>query len=145
MNNLMAQGQAESDTANTTAGRGDEPPLSVLLVEDSPYLALRLREILGQTRRATEVVIVESEGDAVTALLSIHPRVMILDLHLKSGTGFGVLSAMEKMPGPRPLVVVLTNYATPQYERAVKAYNVPYFLDKAKDFQRLPDILQEVD
>ena len=43
---------------------------------------------------------------------------MILDLQLAKGTGFGVLSQLRDK---RPVTVVLTNYALPEYRRRALA------------------------
>jgi hypothetical protein len=45
---------------------------------------------------------------------------------------------------PRPTVVVLTNFALPQYRLQVEALGVEYFLDKAREYDRLPEILRDI-
>lgn len=131
-----------------SGGDGSAPwgsaPLEVLLVEDSPYLALRIRELIEQAGRPTRVATVDTEDAAVAALAARPPRLVILDLHLKAGTGFGVLAAMASRGGERPVVAVLTNFATPLYERAARMHDVAYFLDKSRDFDQLAAIIQAV-
>jgi CheY-like chemotaxis protein len=121
----------------------DRKPLTILLVEDSAVLADRLSEILRRIPGITLVNAVDSERAAV-ATATEHPvDVIILDLHLRQGTGFGVLRALAKQPG-KAVAIVLTNYALPQYQRAAKELGVRYFLDKAREFERLPDVLREI-
>jgi DNA-binding NarL/FixJ family response regulator len=117
--------------------------LRVLVVEDSKRVTERLRELLDQIPEVETVGAVESELDAVSTLADVTPDVVILDLHLKQGTGFGVLRGMPASRPP-PTVVVLTNFALPQYRSQVEALGVEYFLDKAREYDRLPEILRTI-
>jgi two-component system OmpR family response regulator len=117
--------------------------LRVLVVEDSRRVTERLRELLDQIPEVETVGAVESELEAVSSLAEVAPDVLILDLHLKQGTGFGVLRGMPASR-PRPTVVVLTNFALPQYRLQVESFGVEYFLDKAREYDRLPEILREI-
>jgi DNA-binding NarL/FixJ family response regulator len=120
-----------------------EHPLKVLLVEDSPLLADRLRELLAQIPGVTLTGTVNSENSAVLAIRTGNSDVVILDLHLKQGTGFGVLRSTAA-DAWRPAVIILTNYALPQYQREARSLGVEYFLDKAREFERIPDVLREI-
>ena len=117
--------------------------LRVLLVEDSKVLTERITEVI---RQLPEVVLIESvdtEQAACATLAREHVDVMILDLHLRQGNGFGVLRALEHAP-ERPCIIVLTNYDLPQYKDAALALGASYFMDKSRDYEKLPDVLHEL-
>jgi DNA-binding NarL/FixJ family response regulator len=115
--------------------------LRVLLVEDSPLIAARVRDLL-ETEVGEEVVhVAVDEQDAVRAARDCDADVMILDLRLRHGTGFGVL---QTLGAARPPTIIMTNYAMPQYRAKALAMGVKYFLDKAAEFGRLPAILAEI-
>lgn len=122
--------------------RGARRGLAVLVVEDSPVLAERLCEMLGGMPEIGCVCTVDRETAAVDALGEWDA--LVLDLHLKQGTGFGVLRALQGRPGARPLVVVFTNHDVPGYRRRAAAFGVRHFLDKARDFDRLGELLSEL-
>jgi DNA-binding NarL/FixJ family response regulator len=115
--------------------------LDVLLVEDSPRIAERLRELLTQEQGVHVVATVEDEPGAIRALREMHVDLLILDLQLKTGTGFGVL---ESVGARRPRTIVMTNYALPQYRERAQRLGVDHFLNKEKDFHRLPQIVAEM-
>jgi DNA-binding NarL/FixJ family response regulator len=121
-----------------TARRG----LDVLLVEDSPLLAERMREALGTLPEIRNVRVVDRESAAVEALDDCD--VVVLDLHLKQGTGFGVLRALARRDERRPVVVVFTNHDVPGYRARAASLGARHFLDKARDFERLQDLLREL-
>jgi two-component system, OmpR family, response regulator len=118
-----------------------DPGLGVLLVEDSPRIAERLRELLTQNVGVRVLATVVDELSAIQALRELPVDLLILDLQLKTGTGFGVL---ETIGSDRPTTVVMTNYALPQYRERAKQLGVEYFLNKEKDFERLPEIVADI-
>ncbi len=112
--------------------------LRILLVEDSPRIAERLRELLDQEAGVSVVATVDDETSAIRALREMSVDLLILDLQLKTGTGFGVLESIGRN---RPPTIVMTNYALPQYRERARQLGVEHFLNKEKDFERLPEIV----
>lgn len=117
-------------------------PLRVLLVEDSPVLAARLREALDTLENVEVVDAVTDESAAVAVVKAKRVDVIILDLQLKEGTGFGVVQRLGK---DRPKIIVFTNYMLPEYQRLASSLGVEYFLNKSKDYERLPELIQELE
>jgi DNA-binding NarL/FixJ family response regulator len=118
--------------------------LSVLLVEDSGVLADRLRETVLSVPGVTLIGTVDSEDDAIEALQRLPIDVLVLDLHLRQGTGFGVLRALRQDRRTSVVAIVLSNYDLAEYRRAASALGAEYFLDKLREFDRLPRILQQL-
>lgn len=118
-------------------------PVRVLLVEDSKVVTERLSEALRQIPGIELIAAVDTEDAARAAVAREHFDIMILDLHLRQGNGFGVLRALSQVP-QRPFVVVLTNYDLPQYKDAALALGAAHFMDKVRDYDKLPEVLQEL-
>jgi DNA-binding NarL/FixJ family response regulator len=118
--------------------------LSVLLVEDSNLLADRLREALLGVHGTELVATVDSEAAAVQLLSERAVDVVLLDLHLRDGTGFGVLRAISLGQAGKVVAIVLTNHDLGEYRRAATALGARHFLDKLRDFDRLPELLQQI-
>ena len=104
-------------------------------------LAERLRESLDGLENVEVVGAVADESSAVEAAREQHVDVIILDLQLKEGTGFGVL---ERLGKSRPMIIVFTNYMLPAYQRRAHSLGVEHFLTKSVDYERLPLLLQEI-
>lgn len=115
--------------------------LRVLLVEDSRVLTERLRESLDGLENVEVVAAVADESAAVSAAREQSVDVIILDLQLKEGTGFGVVQRLGKA---RPTIIVFTNYMLPEYQRLARALGIEYFLNKSVDYERLPQLLLEI-
>jgi two-component system, OmpR family, response regulator len=116
--------------------------LRVLLVEDSHLLSARLLELVAEIDGVTPIGAVTTESEAIESVRKDHPDAVILDLRLKEGTGFGVMRFINTLQmQARPAVIVITNYALPQYRQQAQALGVGYFLDKSQEFDQLPGIL----
>ena len=87
--------------------------MKVLLVEDSARLAARIKEALEQLDGVDVVATVADEQSAID------------------------VARREAVD-----VIVLTNYALPEYRRRAAELGVEYFLDKSRDYERLPEVLQ---
>jgi len=118
-------------------------PLRVVLVEDSKVLTERLVEALRQIPGIELSAAVDTESAACAVVARERVDVMILDLHLRQGTGFGVLRALAKSPD-KPCIIVLTNYDLPQYKEEALGLGAAHFMDKVRDYHKLPDVLQEL-
>lgn len=118
-------------------------PLRVLLVEDSALLVQRISEIVGDLPDVVLAGTAASESEAMAVLEGGDIDAVILDLQLHTGSGFGILRALNhKFASPR--VVVFTNFAIAAYRDTALALGASYFLDKSRDYDRLPAVLQEL-
>ena len=117
--------------------------LRVLLVEDSKVLTERLTEAIRQIPQVELIGTADTEATAVASVQRDAVDVIILDLHLKQGTGFGVMRALAGAQ-LKPRIIVLTNYDLPEYKNAAIALGASHFLDKARDYGRLPEVLREI-
>jgi two-component system, OmpR family, response regulator len=119
------------------------PCVRVLLVEDSKVLTERLTEAIDQIADVHLIGTAETEAAALAVVMREPVDVIILDLHLRQGTGFGVMRALATTQ-LKPRIFVLTNYDLPEYKQAAFALGATHFLDKARDCDRLPDLLLEI-
>ena len=117
--------------------------LRVLLVEDSPVICNLVTTIINNVAGLNVVESVDTEADAIGAVQRGNVDVVILDLQLRTGTGFGVLRALRAM-AKKPAVVVFTNFPLSTYREAALALGATHFLDKSRDYDRLPGILTEM-
>ena len=121
----------------------DARSIKVLLVEDSVVLAERLAEDIAEHAEFDLIGVVDNEMAALQAIKRGRVDVVLLDLQLKSGSGFGVLRGINALPR-RPQVIILTNHDLPEYHSAAVRLGVTEFLDKARAVHRLPGTLREM-
>ncbi len=117
--------------------------MKILLVEDSKVLADRLSEAIGYMTGVDVIGTTDAEAAAIAVMRKRDVDVIVLDLHLKQGTGFGVLRALPTAKR-ETIIVVLTNHDLPEYKDVALALGATLFLDKARDYWRLPELLREI-
>ncbi|MGE0116130.1 MAG: response regulator [Steroidobacteraceae bacterium] len=118
-----------------------DKPFTVLLVEDSPLLSDRIMELLSAMPGITPLVAVDTEAAAIAAIETQNPDAILLDLSLKQGTGFGVMRHINRLSDKQPAVIVISNYALPQYRKEAKFLGAKFFLDKSQDLDLIPETL----
>jgi len=112
----------------------------VFIVDDSAEIRGRLGELLEHVARAIVVGEADSEQSAIDGILSARPDVVILDLHLSTGTGVEVLRSVRRQNHSIGFIV-LTNHPTPHYRRICLDLGASHFLDKNDDFMKVNEII----
>jgi two-component system, OmpR family, response regulator len=119
------------------------PSLRVLLIEDSALLASRLIELVNGLPDVQLIDTVDTEADALDRISEVSPDLLILDLHLREGSGFGILRSLALSTRPRPKIIVVTNFGLPEYRREAELFGIEAFLDKGGEYFRLPSLLTD--
>lgn len=114
------------------ARRTTNPP--ILLVEDKDSLRAMLRHALEAQGHA--VVEARDQAEATNALRDVRPGVVLTDLRLPQGDGFGVLRAAKELDPELP-VIVMTAYGSIQDAVAAMKDGALDFLAKPVDPEHL--------
>jgi len=119
-----------------------ESPYKVFLVEDSPAIRETLAHSLESSGLLTIVGHAETADDACQALETTPADAVIVDLHLRQGTGFDLLTRIKGAPALAHLVkIVLTNYAAKTFRDRCMALGADHFFDKSLEFDQVIDVL----
>jgi DNA-binding NarL/FixJ family response regulator len=116
-------------------------PIKVFLIDDSARVIQRLEEMLAPLHGVDVVGFASNVSEALRNILASAPSIVILDLQMVGGNGIAVLQTI-KQPNPTTILIILTNYATPQYQKKCVAAGAHAFLDKSKDFAQVPWVVQ---
>jgi DNA-binding NarL/FixJ family response regulator len=120
----------------------DNPELTIYIVEDSAPVRERLMEAVGEIPNARIVGQAEAVTEALEGVRSVQPRVLIVDIQLRGGSGIRLLKQMRAAGVIRPeLVIVVTNYPTEDYRKASQDCGADHFFDKASEFDKVRDVL----
>ena len=100
----------------------------------------RAVESLAARRRAGEAG--EAQA-AIRLILDRRPDVVILDLQLSGASGLEVLRVVKLAPHA-PVVIMLTNLISLEYQITLLKAGAEFFLDKSFGFERVADILRHL-
>ncbi len=112
--------------------RVTDPP--ILLVEDKDSLRIMLRHALESQGHA--VVEARDEAEAAQVLRNVRPAMVLSDLRLPQGDGFGVLRAAKELDAELP-VVVMTAFGSIQDAVVAMRDGALDFLAKPVDLDQL--------
>ena len=116
-----------------------DPP--ILLVEDKDSLRAMLRHAL--EAQGHTVVEARDQPEAETALQSSHPAVVLSDLRLPEGDGFGVLRASKELDPQLP-VIVMTAFGNPVVADRARRLRADVYLEKPFRLAALVDEIRRV-
>ena len=114
--------------------------LPIFLVEDDPKLRESIWEAIYSICDAEVIGTAETEAQAIAWLNDHHGtwRLVVLDLFLKAGTGFGVLEQLTPRTA-REQVIVLTNSATQENRNRCLALGALAVYDKTSELEEFLD------
>jgi signal transduction histidine kinase/ActR/RegA family two-component response regulator len=125
-------GPAAGEASMHTPGRAE-----VLYVEDDPVNVEVMRAVLS-ARRAVDLKVAGTLAEAVAALQSSRPRLLLLDMHLPDGDGDELLRRLRADPAFATLtVLVVSADAQTQGESRAAAAGADGYFSKPIDFDAL--------
>ncbi len=112
--------------------------MNAFIVEDS---AVILHSLIAALEDLTEIRVVGTAPDEQTAVrwmknAEVGCDLVIIDIFLRSGSGLGVLRAMNQMPG-HARRVVLTNYVTAELRNRCTELGADRVFDKSSELDSL--------
>jgi CheY-like chemotaxis protein len=137
---------SESDTGTHPALRAlPQGELTIYIVEDSEAVKERLIEVVEDIPNARVVGSAEGVQEALEGVRALQPRVLILDIQLRGGSGFRLLKLMRAAGLNRPeTIIVVTNYPSDDYRNASRECGADHFFDKASEFHKVREVLLEM-
>ena len=113
-------------------------PLKIYLIEDSSVIRASLIATLEELAPVQIVATAEDEQNAVSWMQEPAHQfdLAIVDIHLHSGSGLGVIRAANDL-AQRHKLVVLTNYATPDMRKKCLNLGADRVFDKSNEIDAL--------
>lgn len=121
--------------------------LKILIVEDSPYIAARVRVLLSDEANHEFIGIARNVSRALSLISEKMPDVIVLDIHLEEEmSGFNGIDLLKTIRQDYPgiKVMMLTNFSELQYRHKCMELGAHYFFDKSNDFDKIPDTLKQI-
>ena len=117
--------------------------ISIMLVEDSAVVRKRLREILKDIQRFRVVGEFDGAHDAIAAIGSEPPDVVLLDIKLRVGNGIEVLRHVRQH-APRAKVIVFSQHDEPEYRERFERAGAHFFFNKTRETEKLVAALTQL-
>jgi DNA-binding NarL/FixJ family response regulator len=112
----------------------------VFLVEDSPLVLERLKDLLTDVAGAQIVGEAGTASAAIAGILDAQPDIALLDLNLAEGSGLDVLRALHARM-PQVAFYMLSNFSAYPYRELAQRLGASGYFDKTKDFERMRELV----
>ncbi len=118
--------------------------LKVLLIDDTAIILQRLQAILSELKQVSRTEAVLSAEAALVMMDGYEPDVMVLDINMPGMSGIEMLKQMSVTKVMKPVIIMLTNNTFAGYRDECMRLGADYFLDKSRDFQMIPSIVENI-
>lgn len=118
--------------------------LKILLIDDTQVVLQHLQTLLSELEQVSRTEAVLSAEEALSLLDNYEPDIMVLDINMPGMNGIEMLKKLPLKKIIRPVVIMLTNNTLPGYKDECMRLGADYFLDKSRDFQMIPAIVEKV-
>jgi DNA-binding NarL/FixJ family response regulator len=111
-----------------------------MLVEDSIAVRQRLREALDEIAGFHVIGEFDTAQDAIAAIDTQAPDVLLLDIKLRAGNGIEVLRHVRRL-APAAKVIVFSQHDDPEYREQFQQAGAHFFFNKTHESGQLVDTL----
>jgi DNA-binding NarL/FixJ family response regulator len=122
----------------------DPNGLKVLLIDDTRIVLEHLVSLLSALKQVGHTRAVLSAEEGLALLDEFEPDIMVLDINMPGMNGIEMLRKMTVHKTQRPVVIMLTNNTFAGYRDECMRLGADYFLDKSRDFQMIPQIIEQI-
>ena len=120
-----------------------KPRMKLLIADDSRVVRERLSLLLSQLENIEIIGYAGTVQKAIDLVAELKPDLIILDIKMPGGCGIDVLENI-KSNGKGPIVMMLTNYSYPQYQKKCIDAGADYFFDKSAEFELAIDTIRSL-
>jgi len=123
--------------------QGKDGQLKVLIIDDCILIGKKLKELISENISVHILGQAKSVGEALQMFHEFDPDITFLDINLPDGNGYDTLIHLKRLK-PTLKVVVFSNSANAFYKRKFAEMGSDYFLDKSKDFSKIPETINQI-
>ena len=118
--------------------------LNILLIDDTLIVLQRLQCLLSELKQVSRTESVMSAEEALVLLDNYEPDIMVLDINMPGINGIEMLKKLPFKQIMKPVIIMLTNNTLSGYRDECIRLGADYFLDKSRDFQMIPAIVEKI-
>lgn len=118
--------------------------MTILIADDFAPIRKSLRRMLEPLSNVRHLVEAADGTEAYELLTRLRPNVLILDLQMPGKTGLEILQD-QNLDLSDTTVIVLTNFSDAPYQQQSKELGADYFFDKNTEFEKIVQVLEEIE
>ena len=128
---------------STILKMGIHSPKSLLIVDDSQIIIDRVIDSLKDHDTVKDIFTAANYREAMELIRRLTPRFVLLDIQLPDKSGMDLLKFIVK-EYPVIKVIMFSNLLDDNYIKVCKKIGAKYFIDKSRDFELIPGMLNKI-
>jgi DNA-binding NarL/FixJ family response regulator len=121
----------------------DKSSKILLIVDSSLFIIERLVGMLNDVKNIGKIFTATNYETALDVLNIENAQVVLLDIQLPGKNGIELLKYIVGHY-PNTKVIVLSNLVSDYYQKLCRAEGAYYFIDKSKDFDKIPEVISSI-
>lgn len=117
--------------------------MNILIADDSKTVRETLIRYLELEKYFDIVFEVDTVKEAERIVQNIKIEVVLLNIKLPGRSGLGLVSFINGLLC-KPVLILCTNYTSPQFKMTYERLSVNYFFDKSSELGKLKDFIREL-
>ena len=117
--------------------------MKVLIIDDSENIRNAVSKALKLLPNVTEIFQSFDVEDGIGKIILHSPDIVILDLMLKTGTGFDVVRGIKNLDN-KPYIILYSNFLSKEYIKLAKTLEINAFFDKSSEILELVDLVKDI-
>jgi response regulator of citrate/malate metabolism len=111
------------------------------LVDDAVLITKRIAEMIGEINCVSDIFIANDFLSGLNMVKDVNPDLVLLDIHLPDKSGIDLLEIIKK-DHESIKVIMVTNKVSPYYKELCIDKGAHHFIDKSKEFEMIPSIIE---
>jgi DNA-binding NarL/FixJ family response regulator len=112
----------------------------LLIIDSSLFLIERLVNMINEAKSIKQIFTASDYNTALSVLQKQKVDIVLLDIQLPEKNGIDLLKHIV-YHFPQIKVIVISNLASEYYQKLCKAAGASNFIDKSKDFDKIPETI----
>jgi DNA-binding NarL/FixJ family response regulator len=123
--------------------QANKPSKILLIIDSSVFIIERLIRMLEEVKNIKKIFTATDYDTALDVLYKEKTDVVLLDIQMPGKNGIDLLKHIV-YHFPETKVIVLSNLASDFYQKLCKAEGAFHFIDKSKDFDKIPEVILSI-
>lgn len=116
---------------------------NLVILDDSQLLRDRLKNIIEKVEQINIIAETSNTNNLLKILETDKVDILLMDIHTPGADGLKIISKI-KNNNDSLIIIVVTNNMLVQYKTAAKHMGADFFIDKSKEFEKIPQILNNI-
>lgn len=116
----------------------------LLIIDNSVFIIERLVDMLKDVKTVGKIFTATDYNTALEVLKKEKTDIVLLDIQLPDKNGIDLLKHIVNH-FPKTKVIVLSNLVSDYYQKLCKTEGAFYFIDKSKDFDKIPEVILPIE